>query len=726
IKMTAIASQEKGTSEHATVSATTEQGAKIIRDAQYADGRIYDLWTANDLIPMLPGDTIISLYLYEEQRGDTSSQFQWANCVVDPLRPTTDRSERYRVAELKPTTLSGSGRQSFEWIEDSARNLHYLVFQVPHNQWALGVYYEFKRHRGGGIIDTIRVGNIDEEELVLKKLRTQSGNFNPSDPTWNMMWRNCYDIPFNARIEELDIKIYKGLDGTEASGQNLYYQINDGRQYGYLTILGLDLQNGSSSPIADNRVDNLQTIFRPDLGLLIFPDRYPFMSDTTYVLGTGRTPPLADPVSDIYIYNDSKRYSGSKYYLQQTTKTRSSIIRLNRSNIIPGSERVTLNGRQLQKDVDYHISYEIGQLTLLKEEALDPSAQLSVDFEFAPFLALQKKTLFGMRLEYEVSKNLRLGGTFLYKSDKAEERKPRVGQETSRGTVAGFDFSMNLYPKFLTKAVNALPLITTDALSTISISGEVAQSRPNPNVTGVAYIDDFEGTVEQSTLGLNRTNWWLCSPPEQMKSPAAGGDSSVMDRRARVLWYTPPAVRWEDVYKSTPRQGEGLISPFRLVYRPDTVGVGPAKATAPGAKWGGIQTTLRTVDESRVRLLELRVKGNKGILHFDIGKISEDINYNNNLDLGENAGGNITRLTSDDDIGMDGTADGNEPGYDVDTLPDPNRDDFRSYVDGSTYDGNPPPVAKRRLTPAFKDSVVGANDVLRFDWINGTEGNLKD
>jgi cell surface protein SprA len=41
--------------------------------------------------------------------------------------------------------------------------------------------------------------------------------------------------------------------------------------------------------------------------------------------------------------------------------------------------------------------------------------------------------------------------------------------------------------------VDALPLIETDSKSMIEISGEVAQSFPNPNLRNDAYIDDFEG-----------------------------------------------------------------------------------------------------------------------------------------------------------------------------------------------------------------------------------------
>ena len=77
----------------------------------------------------------------------------------------------------------------------------------------------------------------------------------------------------------------------------------------------------------------------------------------------------------------------SDYYIQLVTKTRSSIVRLNRTNIIENSERVTLNGKLLRKDTDYRIDYDFGQVTLLSQEATDPNASLEVDFEYAPFLS---------------------------------------------------------------------------------------------------------------------------------------------------------------------------------------------------------------------------------------------------------------------------------------------------------------------------------------------------
>ena len=93
-----------------------------------------------------------------------------------------------------------------------------------------------------------------------------------------------------------------------------------------------------------------------------------------------------------------------------------------------------------------------------------------------------------MRAEYEWSRDLNFGATLLYKSDKAQDRKPRVGQETAKMMVFDVDMSFTLRPSFFTKAVDALPLIATDAASTIKVEGELAKSYPNPNVDDVAKL----------------------------------------------------------------------------------------------------------------------------------------------------------------------------------------------------------------------------------------------
>ena len=142
-----------------------------------------------------------------------------------------------------------------------------------------------------------------------------------------------------------------------------------------------------------------------------------------------------------------------------------------------------------------------------------PFADNPVIYEYAPFFALQKKTLLGARAEYEWSPDFRFGSTFLFKSDKTQERKPKGGQETARTIILDGDMSLRLHPTFLTKVADAVPLVETESPSNLSIIAEVAQSRPNPNVDGVAYVDDFETALEELSLGTTRTRWKPATRP---------------------------------------------------------------------------------------------------------------------------------------------------------------------------------------------------------------------
>ncbi len=101
-------------------------------------------------------------------------------------------------------------------------------------------------------------------------------------------------------------------------------------------------------------------------------------------------------------------------------------------NIIENSEVVRLNGVALTRGVDYTIYYPAGQLTLLSEEAKQPDARVTVDYDYQPFGIGGEKTLLGARGVYNWSENVKLGTTWMYQSKGTPDDRPRLG----RGAVA--------------------------------------------------------------------------------------------------------------------------------------------------------------------------------------------------------------------------------------------------------------------------------------------------
>lgn len=736
LTLTAIASQEKGSSEKASVDAAGEANAEYIRDYQYETNRIFDVAYSGELGRF---DKVTKLYVYEEEKSATEADFRYGQLMIDPRDPNfesnyTEIQKMYQVEE-----------DQYIWVDDQERNLHYVVFNNRrYDNRAIAIYFEVE-HRssaGGPVESTTQYGSITSDTLQLRVLRGGSdGQYGPSHPAWDLMWRNAYDIPKGVSVDDIDIKVFKGTAGQEGQSTSFEYQKDDAEasEGYYLEILGLDQFTRTGQNRPDNKVDERQEVFRSDWGLLIFPSRTPFFSDTTFDNLAGSTAPLRETDSSLYYYTSSSQQTkASKYYIQYVSKSRSSIIRLNRVNIIEGSDVVKVNGRQLQRGVDYNIDYSFGSITLIDEEAIDPNAQVSIDYEYAPFLTLQKKTLFGVRAEYEWSKDLRFGTTWLYKSDKAQDRKPRVGQETAKMMVLDFDMDFKIYPGFMTKAVDALPGIQTDQQSVMSVSAEIAQSYPNPNVDDEAYVDDFESALDQLGLGMSRTNWSKASRPLQLV-----GDW----QRGKMLWHLPYYLPLrEDVYVGEVRQGEGEVKTLRLIYRPnnleitnnyqfdttvvdsetvivDTTFLG--SDTSLVRSWAGIVRAYDSrVDAERAQLFEMRARGTGGRIHIDMGFINEDVNGDGKA-FGEDdvsSGGDQSGTVSDEeDVGLDGLADQQEPGYSADTLVDPNGDNWYFRNEGKC------PFPSNICNSAdFQARMEDPNDPLYYEFLNGTEGNRRD
>ncbi|MCX6825723.1 MAG: cell surface protein SprA, partial [candidate division Zixibacteria bacterium] len=644
LTLTAIASQEKGTTERSSITAGAASSKKYLRDYQYAQGKIFDLGGPGDF---QKGDVIQTIEVFTSS-PDSISIGREANFYVHPddtLRDSAESVSAY-ATEYKGSYFVDEGNYS----TDSTQ--HWILFD---NSYAgnfnndIGVRMTIRR--ANGTIDSI--GNTSSEPYKFKLIRRHQPD--SSQVTWKYMWRNVYDLGDRNIGEGLQINVFKGSEGTQGLLENLDNQ--NGRPY--IRILGLDKfdQEGKAGP------DGLVDIRRAGLidmgrGLLIFPDRKPFAPDSNAL----DTTVLSPIVPEIYAYENSS-YIPSKYYIEISNQSRSAEISLGRANILEGSERVTLNGRQLVRGQDYNIQYDFGQVTFLTQEAMDPNASINIEYEYSPFIMAEKKTLFGVRGEYQFSDDFKVGSTFLYKSDKATERRPKIGQETARTVVWDADTRFKLRPNFLSKAANILPFYSTEEGSSLEISAEVARSYPNPNVDGVAYLDDFEGGRDPYSLGILRGNWTLSSKPIGLT------DRNV---RAKMIWYNPyKEVSTETIWDLQTKPGDQGTQTLWLEFNPllidrrsndallqriDTVNI------SKDSTWGGIMRYLPAgaANQQRSQLLEMRLQGDKGIIHIDLGMISEDVNGNNTLDTENKISSSGLRknfLDPGEDVGLDGLND---------------------------------------------------------------------
>jgi len=206
--------------------------------------------------------------------------------------------------------------------------------------------------------------------------------------------------------------------------------------------------------------------------------------------------------------------------------------------VIDGSESVTLGSQTLVRGIDYTIDYFTGTLTLLNKDAVSPDAKLDIKYERNQFFQLDKKTILGARAQYDFGDNSFIGGTALYFSQSVVDEKVDVGYEPMRNFVWDINGRLNKDLNFLTRAVNWLPLIQTDKPSSITIEGEIAQVRPNPNTlsnddtgdpNGVGYIDDFEGSKRITSPPIMQRYW----------APASAPLGKNENQRGFFYWYNP-------------------------------------------------------------------------------------------------------------------------------------------------------------------------------------------
>lgn len=732
LTVTAIASQEQGSAEAASFNATGEQVAAFKRDYDYAEGRIYDLGDVGIEFDTAAGDTVTELIIYEQESRSEVEGFRNANLYKNPSAQDTtggaDARRDVRVVLVDPS--------KYTFINDRRERVPYVHFSAARrSNKTVGIYMIVSDTLGS--VDTI--GAIPDEgpiSLLLLADNSADAESGLDKRPWKFMWRNCYNIDRGATIDNLRLNIFKGPAGTERDVDNLDYQESETKSQPYLQITGLDQVNSQGIGGPDGQVDSDDRVFRPDWGLLVFPDRTPFNTDRTYGTGADQTMSLDSLAPDIYDYDSqSDKTKGTVYYIRMVSQTRDNHISLNRANIIEGSERVTVNGRQLKKGTGYNIQYDFGRVTLLDDEASDPNADVRIEYEYAPFFTLQKKTLLGMRAEYERSKDFKVGATMLFKTDKAQDRKPRVGEETTRMVVYDMDMRANLHPDFLTDLADALPLVTTEAPSNLRLEAEIAQSYPNPNIDGVAYVDDFESTLDQLSLGLDRSSWHHASRPFRIV------DTDTHEP-GKLLWHTPddlPVVG--DVWANRDAAvGQGTVRIMRLKYRPQNfITVAPPLNTPPDSveypdwirtdptmtdtTWAGIMRYFSSrVDADRAQLFEVRMKFDpdkiRGRMHFDFGRIPEDLDMYgppDGLAFTEDTDQN-RRIDEDEDTGLDGLHDEDEPAHHSVFNPDPNGDNW--YFDNQGECPLPTNL------PGLSCGTMG--DSLKYYWLNGTEGNIDD
>ncbi|MFH1734215.1 MAG: cell surface protein SprA [bacterium] len=563
------------------------------------------------------------------------------------------------------------------------------------------------------------------DTLVLKLLRPE--NPHPSDQTYDLEWRNVYSLQGgNVEPEGFTARIVYSPSGTNEQ-ETIEF---DGQQETFLTLFGLDTKNESGQNNPDGKIDANPALINYSYGEIIFPDLRPFDPDQGYrIFGEyapywGNPALYPDSLSYPSIY-DSTQLLGTNFSIKAEFKSVQAVYQLG-FNVLEGSEEVYLSGRRLNRGSDYVIDYYSGTLTILNQAALSPSANLEIVYESGELFQLDKKTLLGVRAEYALWDQSFIGFTALYLNEKPLQDRVRIGNEPLRNFLWDVNTSMTFKPKFLTRAIDFLPLVETDVASQLKLELEYAQVHPNPNSlnnsatgdpNGVAYVDDFESIRKTSPLGIMRRQW------RQASYPSFAGENKP---QGLFVWFNPyDQIDIKDIWPNRPTnanvaQQTHVLTCYFSPAMPDSL-EGPLKADSLTTSWGGIQRALsagyQNQENSKYIEIMLRVRelgtnrfNTPGKLHIDLGQISEDVIANGVLDtedqpLGQDIPYGDGFASPEEDIGLDGR-NGNDPS------------DWWELDNDSTRDANEP--------ASMDDWYFDPSNPYNVWRINGTEGNYED
>lgn len=558
-----------------------------------------------------------------------------------------------------------------------------VAFEYTYNGKAYQVG-EFSSNIGRETTGTVSNQN---GALFLKLLKPVS--LSPQAYTWDLMMKNIYALGYSAYNIQKDRFRLNITYQSDTTGVYLNY-IPDGdiRKELLLKVMNLDNLNSKNDPYPDGIFDFIDgyTIMAEN-GRIIFPVVEPFGSHLRKMIGN-------DAIADKYVYQ--QLYDSTLTVARQITEknkfkisgeyrgSSGAEINLNAMNVTRGSVRVTAAGVTLTEGADYTVDYISGTVNIINQAILDAGTPVTVSLENQTLFNMQRKTMMGLNLAYDFSKNFTVGATIMHYYEKPLTMKTTFGEESVKNTLWGLNTSFKKQSYALTNLLDMLPFVEATTPSQLTANLEFAHMIPghyrNKYTGGYSYLDDFE----TSTSGIDLRSpygWSLASTPFNNTSTGLFPEAALSNNidygrnRAQMAWFyvdglftrrnsslTPTHIKNDkeqlsnhlvrEIYEREifPNKdavyGEPPIIPaLNISFYPDERGPynldtninSEGKLLNPRTRWGGITRRMDTRDfeTANIEYIEFWLMdpfvndepgtARGGDLYFNLGEISEDV-----------------------------------------------------------------------------------------------------
>ncbi len=404
----------------------------------------------------------------------------------------------------------------------------------------LAVAYEYTY--GGR---TFRVGEFASdhttasEALFVKTLKNTSNN--PQQANWPLMMKNVYYLATNVEKTKfkLDIKFQSDTAGVYIS------YLPEVKDTMLLKALGCDRLDNNNKAHPNGVFDFVEG-YTVANGRVFFPSAEPFGATLRGFLKRNGVP---ETTISKYVFQelyDTTRTAAKqmtdkdKYMLVGQFKGSSAnVISLGAYNVPQGSVVVTAGGVPLTEGSDYSVDYSAGEVTILNQSIIDAGTSVNVSLESNTEYGMQRKRMIGFNWEYDFSKNFQLGGTLQHLSEQALTSKVTMGSEPLKNTLWGVNINWKTESQWLTRMLNALPLLHCKQPSSISFTGEFAQliaGTASGTQDNASYIDDFENAKNAISV-IEPKSWVLSSVPNIFAEYNDKDSVTSGFNRALMSWY---------------------------------------------------------------------------------------------------------------------------------------------------------------------------------------------
>lgn len=521
--------------------------------------------------------------------------------------------------------------------------------------------------------DTTFVNTGGTPDLEYQPGREQLANLlwdpqvKPGDAAFEREIRSVYRVGgADVRRQSIVLKVVTGSGADQEKPLSTLSALTGRIADTYLQLFGLAQSTNSSSFDIENRIWPRpgDPNFELSLGnsaartirdqFLVFPSLRPFARNGL----AGQNPANDTIYSTPAEYLNSPQRPQAIYHIRARYQSESGgdggTLMLGAVQLRQNSERLLVDGVPLVRGTDYTIDYDLGRVTFNRSDTLfQRPRQVTVQYEENPLFAQTPTSILGATAEFPFT-NGQLAFTAISQTQKTSFNRPPLGFEPAASLVGGVTalFSFDATP--LTSAVSRMPYGETTVPSRISLSAELAASRPRPNAAGQAYIEAFEGEGGVR-VSLNDLNWYYSSQPAIGRGVLNryGADVLNLNRASTLAWQSngldanerPVRYSIEQIDPLTSLIGAGVSGPEQLLWMtlyPLSVGGIRDSVSrsfrwripnAPsGRRWRSIRTVLSPSgsDLSRAENLEFWAQVVSGkrdknpILVFDFGDVSEN------------------------------------------------------------------------------------------------------